>query len=138
MASLPISRVHIQLQVEGETMLSILLTDSGQVNRFGDGTGEPEASGWHLGSTDEPLFEEFMTLIDADLLELAGRYRLPNPQGEICELTISLEGEEVETGFAFRYGTDSDGPPEEILELVNAAVDLTEAWWQAQRFKRKK
>lgn len=133
-----IKSVHIVLEVESESVLSIKMTASGQVNRMGDGSGEREQSGWFLGSTEEPLFAEWATLLNTDLMELTGRYEYPDPEGEKCKLTISLEGDGESTGFEFSYGSDSMGPPEEILELVNAAADVTDDWWQSQKFKRKR
>lgn len=133
-----IESVHIQLEVEGETVLSIKLSASGTLNRMGDGSGEKDQSGWYLGSTEDPLFAEWQSLLTEELMEMTGRYEYPDPQGEKTELTISLEGNGESTGFGFIYGSDSVGPPEEILELVNAAVDVTDEWWTSQRFKRKR
>lgn len=133
-----IESVHIQLEVEGETVLSIKLSASGTLNRMGDGSGEKEQSGWFLGSTEEPLFAEWGSLLNDELMAMTGRYEYPDPIGEKTELTISLEGNGESTGFGFIYGSDSVGPPEEIMELVNAAVDVTEDWWESQKFKRKR
>ncbi|MDP5172565.1 MAG: hypothetical protein NWR72_20150 [Bacteroidia bacterium] len=133
-----IHRVHIQWEEEESTILSILLTASGQVNRMGDGTGDPASAGVFMGTTEEPLFEEWISLLDEELMEMAGRYEFPDPMGTKCKLTIALEGNDESTGFEFVYGIDSLGPPEEIMELVHAAVDLTESWWDSKRFKRKR
>ncbi len=133
-----IDRFHIVLEVEGEAVLSIRMTAAGQINRMGDGTGEASTAGWYLGQTEEPLFQQWISLLEEELLQMAGRYDLPDPKGEDCALTITLEAGETSTGFAFRYGSESLGPPSEIMELVNAAVDLSDEWWQSQRHKRKR
>lgn len=132
-----IRKVHLALEVEGNTVLSILLTREGKINRMGNGTGDPEQSGWFMGQTEEPLLADWVKLLSPELMELTGRYEYPDPLGERCELTITLEDETGNsTGFAFTYGTESDGPPEEIFELVNAAMDLSEPWWEAQRLRK--
>ncbi len=133
-----VSAVQIQLDVEDHAVLSIRLTSSGSVNRMGDGTGDPENSRWYLGSTDEPLFDEWKSLLTPELMELSGRYEYPEPKGDKTKLTIIVDSDDESTGFEFLYGSESDGPPEEIFELVNAAVDVTEEWWTAQRSRKKR
>ncbi|TAE57900.1 MAG: hypothetical protein EAZ89_03655 [Bacteroidetes bacterium] len=130
--------VHIRLESAGETVLSLMMNRGGALNRMGDGTGEAERSRLCMGRSEEPLFEQWLELMDENLLELAGRYTFPDPQGELCVLSIELESEAGNTGFEFTYGTDSQGPPEEITALVDAALDLSDPWYEAQLNKKGK
>ena len=39
----------------------------------------------------------------------------------------------TEDGFGFSYGSESQGPPNEIVRFVYAAVEATESWFQSQK-----
>ena len=129
--------VNIKLESDGKQILNIFFSDSGAINRVGDGSNEL-ISRFFMGRTEEPLFQAFIENFSDDLLKMVGRYEFPNPQGELCSLTITLEGDEVETGFEFTYGSESDGPPEEIVDLVNLALDLTDPWYKEQLNQKKR
>lgn len=130
-----LTQVHIKLTIAGADVLAITLTREGTLNRLGDGETMPPPL--FMGRTEEPLFAAFLGQLSPELLELTGRYTYPNPQGDRCELSIALSGAEIETGFAFSYGTDSEGPPEEIVELVEYALDLTDPWYEAQLARKR-
>ncbi|MCB0844203.1 MAG: hypothetical protein KDE26_13195 [Bacteroidetes bacterium] len=132
-----IQKVFIKLESEGKQVLYLFFSEMGTINRMGDGSNEG-ISRFFMGQTEDPVFQDFMEEFPAELLSLAGRYTFPNPQGEICFLEITLEGEEINTGFAFTYGADSEGPPEEIFELVNLALDLSDPWYEDQLNQKKR
>ncbi|MEL6194636.1 MAG: hypothetical protein AAFR66_21430, partial [Bacteroidota bacterium] len=50
--------------------------------------------------------------------------------GDTAHFSITLSSETEETGFAFTYGTTSQGPPEELVEWVSLAVELTQGWFE--------
>lgn len=129
-----LTQVHLKLTVDDSDILAITLTQQGTVNRLGDGETQPPQL--VMGRTEEPLFADFVTQLTPELLELTGRYTYPDPQGERCELTIALSGPEIDTGFAFTYGSESEGPPEEIVALVEYALDLTDPWYETQLARR--
>ncbi|MDX1908870.1 MAG: hypothetical protein SF053_17675 [Bacteroidia bacterium] len=131
-----IERIHFQLESGGITLLSVMVARSGAITRMGDGTGVPETLVPCIGRTEENLFAPLVSGVTPELLEMAGRYEMPDPQGDIHVLTITLEGEEAETGFAFTYGIDSDGPPEEMVEWVTRALELTDPWYTSQLARR--
>ena len=81
------------MYVEGETTLSLMLSESGAINRVGDGSRAE--SGQHqlcMGHTEEELFESAMNIFVDEWLEMSGRYEFPNPKGELCKLTINSGG----------------------------------------------
>jgi hypothetical protein len=85
-----------------------------------------------MGTTQKPLFKKLIQSIDKKVFELTGRYELPYEQGEHIHLTIHCKGDDLDTGFEFSYGSESMGPPEEILAIVEKAVELTDAWYEEQ------
>jgi len=126
-----IDQLEIKLTVANEVYLQIVMMRNGMVNRRGDGN---EADGsLVMGRPEEPIFEAYLQAIPPELFAEVGRYELPDQQGDPSELVISFSGEGVDTGFAFRYGSESMGPPEEFVELVDLALELTEEWYQTKR-----
>lgn len=129
-------RIFIKYAVNDEQLLYIMLSDRGTINRMGDGSPE-EKKHVFMGRTETAVFSDLLDKIPADLMEMAGRYVFPDPKGDICTLTVGLEGENLDTGFEFTYGTESDGPPEEVVDIVEEAVALTEDWYQKQKAARR-
>jgi hypothetical protein len=132
-----IDRAFIKWEVAGEQVLMILLSRNGTLNRMGDGE-QAKKHPMYLGNTEEPLLEQWLAELDPGWLEEAGRYEMPDPEGDICVLTIALEGEGLDLGFAFRYGSDSMGPPEEMVHLLELALDLTDPWYEEQLSRRRR
>jgi hypothetical protein len=64
-----------------------------------------------------------MTNLDDDMFEFLGRYDLPEKEGLPCQLTIELSFTNADNdGFAFNYGSESEGPPQEIEQFDTAAA----------------
>ncbi|MEM9984538.1 MAG: hypothetical protein AAF804_05520, partial [Bacteroidota bacterium] len=121
-----------------ETLLHLVMTRGGMVNRIGN--GEHPGGRMAMGRPEDPIFEDWLNAfrqVDAKL-EHSGRYHLPEPKGEPSELSISLSGEDFDQGYAFYYGSESMGPPEEFLALTELALDLSEDWYQDQTSKQRR
>lgn len=123
-----LNSVSLKLEVDGETELMIFLSKSGTINRLGgEEEGAKRNKRMQMGRTEEPLFETWLEGMEPSMLDMAGRYTLPDhDKGQKCYLELALSGDEVDTGFAFEYGSEGMGPPEEILELVNRLVAVTD------------
>lgn len=135
-----IDRIFIQWDIDQEQVLRLFLSRTGSVNRAGDGTPASEARKLPLCMgrlEDSFVFDEILGLMDASWLEMAGRYELPNPQGAISTLSVGLEGDQLDTGFAFTYGMESEGPPEEFVHLLESAIALTDPWYEEQISRKK-
>lgn len=127
-----IEHVHFSLAVNDEQVLAIRFSQSGALNRMGDGSDDPEARIILMKRVKEPIFEQLLEALSDDLLALVGRYSFPDPKGDLTQLLITLEGkEDQETGFEFVYGAESDGPPEEIIDFVEYALELSDPYWEA-------
>lgn len=75
-----------------------------------------------------------MTKLNDDMLDYMSRYDVPEQRGIPRKLSIGFSfTNEDDNGFGFRYGSESEGPPHEIVEFVNVAVQLTNPWFQQQR-----
>jgi hypothetical protein len=129
-------QVFAKLEVSGETEIMVMLSRSGSVNRKGG--MDDEHNPFCMGFVEEDLLGAFLEAIPEELMELAGRYTFPDPQGALCVLSIALEGKNLDTGFEFTYGEKSDGPPEEIVTLFELLLDLTDDWYHEQRAKKKR
>lgn len=131
LAKTEIENVHFSLTVNDEQVLAIRFAKSGALNRMGDGSDDPKARIILMKRVEEPIFDQLIAALSDELLALVGRYSYPDPQGDLSKLLITLEGsEDKETGFEFVYGADSVGPPEEIIDFVEYAVELSDPYWE--------
>lgn len=121
-------------------LLYMMLSRNGSLNRRGEGSEDPSTLYMAMGHTDDPIFTDLLAQLPDDWLEHTGRYTMPDRQGKTMLLTISIQNDQVETGFQFTYGSDSVGPPEDMIEFLELALDLTDPWYeeatQKQRRKR--
>jgi len=126
-----IENIHISLVVNEEQVLALRVSKNGALNRMGDGSDDPKMRLMFMKRIEEPLFDRLMEVLSVDLLSMVGRYTFPDPKGDLTQLLITLEGDnEAETGFEFVYGSDSEGPPEEIIDFVEYAVELSDPYWE--------
>lgn len=129
-------KVFAKLEVKGETELMVMLAKSGAVNRMGG--MDDDHNPFCIGTSEESLFEAFMAEVPSELDEMTGRYTFPDPKGDLCMLTLALSGENLDTGFEFTYGSESEGPPEEVIALIEVLLDLTDDWYNEQRERKKR
>ncbi|MEM7367121.1 MAG: hypothetical protein AAF587_00900 [Bacteroidota bacterium] len=134
-----IDRIFIQWEIGGEQVLRLLLSRSGSVNRMGDGLPQEGSSlSMCMGRLEDSFaFDQILGLMDSSWMDMTGRYELPDPQGTISTLSVGLEGDELDTGFSFTYGMDSEGPPEEFVHLVESAISITDPWYEEQIIRKK-
>ena len=132
-----IMQIFIKWEVDGESILNLMVSKSGAINRMGSVDGQTKGK-LAMGTTDAPLFENMLEGILQEWLEHAGRYTMPNPKGKAAELSIAFSGDELDLGIAFTYGTQSDGPPEDIIEYVEYALEITDPWYEEQTQKKKR
>ena len=79
-----------------------------------------------------------LELLDDSIFALARRYTLPDAEkGAPAYLEFALEGEGIDTGFAFSYGSEGMGPPEEMVELANRLVMFTDPWYEEQLARKR-
>jgi len=129
-----INAVNITFEKGGKQALFILLAADGTINRMGTGSVSNKDNALFIGVTQERLFDQLMTKLNDDMLDHMGGYDVPEQRGVSCKLAIGLSFANAgDNGFGFRYGSESEGPPRDIIEFVNAAVQLTDAWFHQQK-----
>ena len=127
-----IDKVLITLEVGDRTSLFILLGRDGTIHRKGNGSLTSELP-LHMGISGQRHFDALMMTINEAIFNYTGVIRNPNPVGALSTLTLIFQGpREVDFSFRVIYGSDSEGPPQELIEILINAVKLTEAWYQEQ------
>lgn len=129
-----IKAVHITLTVDDRRSLFILLAADGSINRLGTGAVTNKDNDFFIGITPGRLFERLVSHLNDEMLSHMGSYDVPEKRGPLCELLVGFVFASDEgNGFGFRYGAKSQGPPHEIAQFVEAAVELTNPWFERQK-----
>ena len=129
-----INAITITLEINSEQTLFVLLANDGTVNRMGSGSSTTTDRDLYLGRTDPPLLLEALRGLSDSMLKAMGGYDVAEKRGLPCRLSIALQfADGSDDGFGFTYGSESQGPPQEIAALVQGTVMATEAWYQEQR-----
>jgi hypothetical protein len=127
--------IMVTLTVNGAQSLFIMLGADGSINRVGTGAVDNTERDMFIGRTDPILFRDLLAEITPELLTWCGQSRAdPEPRGQLCDLTVGFKrasGEELLT--AWRYGSESMGPPPEVGQFVVAAIRATDPWFAKQQ-----
>ena len=116
----------IILKIEKKDSLFILLGRDGSVNRQGTGIEGEEQSALYIGK-HSGIFEPVVAYLDEEFLKNMGGYKSNDIQGKVCVLQVNFEFSDGTTnGFAWKYGLESQGPPNELRDLVVKAIELTD------------
>ena len=127
--------IMVRLLVDGQQSLFIMLGDDGSISRMGTGRVDKRQDELFVGKTDAAMFQGLRQQIGPELLDWFGK-QLEDTQarGKICELTVALKyADGRESATAWRYGTESPGPPPEAVQFVIAAVNTTNPWFEEFR-----
>ena len=125
-----IDSIFIKWTGEKGALLIISCSRSKSLSRLGDASLVFPPSPIQMGKVEEPLFEHLSQIIAPEWFEFSGRYEFPNIRENRQTLTIQFTGDTLDTGFEFTFGEGSEGPPEDIVEFVEIAIELTEPWYQ--------
>jgi hypothetical protein len=125
-----IQRLQIVLQADERLLLHIVLASDGTVQRLGSGRLDNDEFALVSGVTDKTIFDEVLQSLPDEFLESEGSYSDPNLRGQRLGLNITLMVNGSEHGFQMVYGSESEGPPDDVVAFVVAAKNLTESWYQ--------
>jgi len=129
-----IDAIAVSLEVDSKHALGIVLAADGLINRLGTGSVNNTENDLYIGITKNNLFDNLLSKIDSRWFEHQGSYDVPDKKGKICELTIIfLHEDSKESIWKFRYGSESQGPPDDIRQFVVEAIKLTEPWYIEQK-----
>ncbi|HLP52795.1 MAG TPA: hypothetical protein VK154_18030 [Chitinophagales bacterium] len=127
-----IDKVLITLEVGDKTALLVLLAKDGSVHRKGNGNPD-SPSPLAQGISHDGHFEALMMTINEDIFNYAGVIKQPNPMGRECRLSIIFQGQgDLDYSFRVVYGENSEGPPQELAQILINAVKITESWYMQQ------
>lgn len=125
-----INAVHISLKAADKLVLFILIASDGTINRMGTGAVNNTRNNLYIGVAREDLLSQLLSNMDDGMLDNLSSYDAHDKSGVPLELYIGLVfADGTENGFGFHYGSESIGPPQEIKQLVTAAVKLTDPWY---------
>lgn len=134
--------IGITLDVNAERLLFLLLSTDGSINRQGSGTFKNKNHDLFIGRTPDPaIFGSVRSHLTDDMLragEQAGllghTFQFDNQRGAPCKLEVRFFFKDGTSAgsFAYLYGSESEGPPSFLTDLVRAAVCETEPWYQQQ------
>jgi len=134
-----INGIMIKLFIDANETLFILVESDGSINRMGSLTGIDSKPDLYIGHADQLVFMELRNQISAELLGWCGQAMNDTElQGKVCELTVGFKmknGQVIAT--AWRFGTDSAGPPPEVRQFIQAAITATNPWYQQQQMTAK-
>jgi hypothetical protein len=105
----------------------VLLDKAGSINRLGDGTPSQADKTLYIGVVREPLFDELMDVVPDPIFRYAGRMEVRERRGVECLLTEAFfhkDGRVIP--FEVLYGSESQGPPSELVTIVKRAIELTD------------
>jgi hypothetical protein len=129
-----IRSIMVALEVADQPALFVLLADDGLVNRLGTGAVNNTEIDLYIGRTNDPLFAQLREKVRPEWMNHFGSYDIPSKVGSTCSLSVLFKAAEGEEGgVRFRYGSQSDGPPEDIRQFVLEAICLTDPWYEKQK-----
>jgi hypothetical protein len=129
--------ISIAVEVNDQSTLLILLAADGTINRMDTGTEDGVKQPLVMGLTNKDYFAQLRSLVTPELFAYLGLLGdVTNKKGKPAKLTISFAFEDgTRNGFMFKYGTESQGPPEEVCDFVHKAVELTNPWYEEWKKK---
>lgn len=128
MLTLPdITSLTVSLDVEGESVLFILLDRDGTMNRLGSGRTDNDEHDMVISTIATTTLAHVLEPLTPEWLERDGLFQMPDPKGPPCELTLMLAGDHDALTFAFLYGAESRGVPPPFRTVVERAVEATQA-----------
>jgi hypothetical protein len=82
------------------------------------------------------LFATLRDALPAVLLDHIGVYAHPDIRGQSSELTVLLQTPGGAVEIQYQYGSDSQGPPAEILGFLRHCQVATQTWYETQSTAR--
>lgn len=123
-----ISQVLITLHIGEKNALFILLDKNGTIHRKGNGSADAELP-MLQGRSSLGHFDALLMTVNEAIFHHTGVIKMPDRVGEECTLTIIFQAGELDYSFRVVYGQQSDGPPQELVEILINAVKLTQGWY---------
>ena len=124
----------VGLDINSEPSLTIRLDARGAIHRCGDGAMKNRSKDYFIGVTDPAIFERVRShLTEATLQRLGQGFQRQNVRGAPCKLTLIIGfNDGTSRCYEYLYGSESEGPPSDVVDFVRAARRETEGWYERQ------
>lgn len=123
-----INQILITLHTGEKNGLFILLDKNGTIHRKGNGNADADLP-LLQGRSTLGHFDALLMTVNENIFHHTGVIKMPNRVGEECTLTIIFQAGEIDYSFRVVYGQQSEGPPQELTEILINAVKLTQGWY---------
>jgi hypothetical protein len=128
--------ILVRLVIDGNDALFIMSYRDGRMQRLGDGSPDNTEQQTLIGTTGEPVFERLCLKVNPNWFGHGGTHQQPGVRGKNCELTLSFQfTDKQEIGLTYLYGSESKGPPRDVVEFVTYAAHVTNGWYESQKQK---
>ncbi|QDT89647.1 hypothetical protein [Gimesia algae] len=129
-----VARIMVVLECDGDQVLFILLIDDGTINRMGTGAEENEEQDLYIGKSDTAAFQAVRSICSPVIDAWIGGFGDPDAAGKPCKLLVGFQTTAGEESLSqWEYGTESKGPPAEVVAVVKHAVQATAGWYAEQK-----
>ncbi|MAT13902.1 MAG: hypothetical protein CMJ46_01375 [Planctomyces sp.] len=129
-----VTAILVNLKIADDQALFVILGADGTVNRKGTGAEDNDEHDLFIGKSSSKMFAALKKQIKPGVAKWNGVYKARAPKGKPCLLTVGFrDASGKESICKFSYGSDSQGPPPEICDLVIAAVEITDPWYEKQK-----
>ncbi len=125
-----IEAVTISLTAGERQLLFISASRDGALHRKGTARLRDPDMDLAVGHTDDPVFADIVAALPDDFTDNLGTFALPEQEGTPMLLRILLSTADGDREMAISYGSDSLGPPEDIVRFVLQARAFTDPWYQ--------
>ena len=122
----------LTIDVNERKNLIILINSDGTLCRMGSGAYDNTDTELYYGKVKEPLLKNLINEMTHDIFEFQGQYIL-SLDGTPCRILLKLYNEKEMVIYEFIYGSKFQGLPDEIRNVLAAALSLTEDWYQQQQ-----
>lgn len=127
-----IQKIRMDIEADGQSVLSIMICRDGTIGRQGNGNLPPNQVSM-IAMTDGSEFRQMMDAVEERVLFQQGTFDHPNKQGMPVKYTIAFLGEEPNLRvFEFRLGLENRDVGDLLPYfdgLIKRAVALTEGWY---------
>ena len=119
---------------ENRSLLFILLGADGLINRSGSGSLRNKNNDLFIGKAAPAIFEKVRSQLSEEVLQNLGMsFRREIVRGAPCSLKLIVQFKDgTSKASEYLYGTESEGPPTDVVGFVTSAVRETEEWYQEQ------
>jgi hypothetical protein len=116
-----IETMRIQCSQNDEVIFSLEANQNGKI----DILRKKENRNEKISEIKNIFFNKLLEHVDENLINRPGKkYVMPKITGDKMDILISFSSKDKDNTFQFVYGSKSNPPPREIVEIVKSAIEL--------------